>query len=1671
MKNYLLLPLILCGNLAFAQLNETFNDDNLTSSPAWTGSNSANDFTIFNKQLRSNSSTASTDFYLSTPNTLAVSCQWEFWINLQFNPSSANFVDVYLTSNQENLQATNINGYFIRIGNTSDDICLYKRSGTAASSVKIIDGADGILNTSNNKVKIRVSRTNTNTFTLERDITGLGTSFVTEGTVVDGTFTSTTFFGIYVKQSTSSFFQKHFFDDFSVSPIVTDTTSPQLVSATALDSATLEIVFDEALDSISAKTAANYLINGGYGNPVSIKTTSDAAKYVLILSKALNTASYQVSASNVTDKTGNAISSNNTATFSYSKPYIPKKGDIVINEIFADPAPQIDMPSVEFIELYNTTMQSISLKEWKYSDPVSTGVLPADSISAGEYLILCAKADTNEFKRFGKVIGISPWPSLNNSSDIIKLSSPGNLTIDSVAYSDTWYPVAIKKQGGWSLERINYKSTCNGLFNWSASMDLSGGTPGKQNAIFIENYDQQNFIADSIKRPSDSTIIVFFNKPADLASLNNSFIISPSPGSIQSVSFDTNAKQATLLFSSRFTENTTYQLHVTRLFDCAGNTVSTNSFQFTTPKLPSPRLDTAKIFITEIFADPSPEIKLPLVEYIEIYNPGQDTVNLDGWTFSDPTVKASIIASIQPKEYLILCPAADTLQYKPFGRTVGISPWPSLNNASDQIALKSFKGRLVDSVSYQDSWHNNSDKKSGGWALERTDYSSLCQGRFNWTSSTDSSGGTPGRTNSGNIENFDKIPFKADSIEILSDSTVMVYLNKPVDVSTAMNSFVLTPASTDVKSAIAAISTNQITLLFKDSFLPGTYYQLIISGLKDCASNSIIPNSSLTFNTPKLPPVRVDTAKAFIMEIFADPSPEVGLPLAEFIEIYNPGKDTIDLEGWTLHASSAKTTLKKVSILPNQYIILCPAADSTQYKTLGKTIGISPWPALNNASGTVFLKSFKGRLIDSIAYADTWHSSTAKKQGGWSLERVDYTSVCSGLFNWKSSVDVSGGTPGKINSVNLEQYDKIAFKADSIKRLSDTSINVFFNKPVDISTSSAAFSIDQDAAIKSFDFDSQSLKATLVCKEKFKAGTSYSLAIALLKDCAGNIIEKRDLNFTTPKAPPVRPDTATLYITEIFADPSPEVHLPLAEFIEIYNPGKDTIDLDGWGLSDPTTQSTLKKATIQPQQYVILCAAADTLQYKPFGKTIGLNPWPSLNNSSDQLRLKSHTGRISDSVSYSNTWHKNDKKTSGGWSLERINQQSFCSQSQNWMASKDTSGGTPGRQNSVFEIFKNLPLTLLEVKLLDSVSVLAVFNRPPDSMTASNPNNYFVNNGTGKPAKVMSITDTEFELKWEAPIIRGNNYAVRATDVTDCQGLPISSAHNSTEFYYPHRIMKNDILISELLFNPRTGGKDFVEIFNNSKNTLDLKELAIASIKAPDSITSRKNISLSSVLFHPNQYLVLSTDPDNIKANYHSQNPQAFFKVASLPAFNTDKGSVVILSGENRIDQFDYTNKMHFPLIKDDKGISLERSLFDRPANEPGNFRSAAASVGHATPGYKNSQFTDTNFPGPEEIVLTSTTFSPDNDGFEDALQINYHFKEAGMVANVNIYDDKGALIKRLTKNTTLAVEGTLIWDGIAEGGQRAKIGVYIVYFEGFNLNGHTVKFRKPCVLAAKFKG
>ncbi|MEY3199856.1 MAG: hypothetical protein RJA13_1814, partial [Bacteroidota bacterium] len=139
---------------------------------------------------------------------------------------------IYLTSNQANLLNTTISGYFIRIGGTTDEISLYRK--VAGVSTKIIDGADGITNSTNNYLKIKITCSPTYEWKVERDISGTGNTFFTEGIITDASIPTSSFFGISITQSTASFFQKHFFDDFYVGPIIYDVSPPVLLTATAI---------------------------------------------------------------------------------------------------------------------------------------------------------------------------------------------------------------------------------------------------------------------------------------------------------------------------------------------------------------------------------------------------------------------------------------------------------------------------------------------------------------------------------------------------------------------------------------------------------------------------------------------------------------------------------------------------------------------------------------------------------------------------------------------------------------------------------------------------------------------------------------------------------------------------------------------------------------------------------------------------------------------------------------------------------------------------------------------------------------------------------------------------------------------------------------------------------------------------------------------------------------------------------------------------------------------------------------------------------------------------------------------------------------------------------------------------------------------------------------------
>ena len=105
-----------------------------------------------------------------------------------------------------------------------------------------------------------------------------------------------------------------------------------------------------------------------------------------------------------------------------------------------------------------------------------------------------------------------------------------------------------------------------------------------------------------------------------------------------------------------------------------------------------------------------------------------------------------------------------------------------------------------------------------------------------------------------------------------------------------------------------------------------------------------------------------------------------------------------------------------------------------------------------------------------------------------------------------------------------------------------------------------------------------------------------------------------------------------------------------------------------------------------------------------------------------------------------------------------------------------------------------------------------------------------------------------------------------------------------------------------------------------------------------------------------------------------------------------------------------------------------------------------------------------------QQITVTPEVFSPDNDGTDDFLTINYDFPEPGYVANVTIFDASGRPVRFLQKSSLSGVKGYYRWDGLGDKGQKLPQGMYIVYTEIFNTAGVTKKFKNTVVLARRFQ-
>lgn len=736
-----------------AQLSENFDDGNFSSNPSWYGS--TEDFTVNSSlQLQSNNTVVNSSFYLSTANENAMATQWEFFIQINFNPSSANYIDAYLTASSSDISNAATTGYFVRIGNTDDEISLYRKDANGVS-VKIIDGADDILNKSSNRVRIKVTRDASGQWILNRDLTGTGISYISEGSSTDITYTTSSYFGFFVKQSTSSFFQKHFIDDILVKTYEPDVTPPSVLSVLALSSTAVDVLFSEPIENTSASLFSNYSANNSLGMPVSaLADVQNPSLVHLTFGTAFtNGVVYTLSVNGVKDLSENELSDANV-TFSF---YTAQQYDIVIDEIMADPTPQVGLPNSEWLELKNTSSFPINLKGWRLADLTgASGPFPDFNLQPDSIVIVCSSSALAALSPFGKTISVTSFPSLDNEHDIISLQDAHVKMIHAVEYFSAWYPNELKKAGGWTLEMIDTKNPCSGASNWTASKDISGGTPGRKNSVDAVNGDNGGPGLLRAFASGGSVVTLVFDEPLDSLKASSilNYTFDNGISAINAMAQSPLFNKVNITVNNPLIPGTVYTITVKNIADCAGNPVSAkNSARFGIEEV----ADSFDIVINEILYNPLPGG----VDYVELYNRSQKIIDLNKLFIANRN-SSNVISSIQqlagenillfPGDFIVLSsdPAVVKSQYisQNPDAFVQLASMPSFPDNNGYVIILNEQGNIVDEVDYSDKWQFALLHNTEGVALERIGYDGASV-QSNFHSAATSVGyGTPGYKNS-----------------------------------------------------------------------------------------------------------------------------------------------------------------------------------------------------------------------------------------------------------------------------------------------------------------------------------------------------------------------------------------------------------------------------------------------------------------------------------------------------------------------------------------------------------------------------------------------------------------------------------------------------------------------------------------------------------------------------------------------------------------------------------------------------------------------------------------------------------------------------------------------------------------------------------------------------------
>ena len=480
--------------------------------------------------------------------------------------------------------------------------------------------------------------------------------------------------------------------------------------------------------------------------------------------------------------------------------------------------------------------------------------------------------------------------------------------------------------------------------------------------------------------------------------------------------------QVELFFPTALEEDKTYHLRVSEVQDLEGNTIIDTVVTFYCH-----RIRRNDVLIHEIMADPTPVVGLPPVEYIELYNRTAGELLINNWKLQlGRTLKFLPDITLQGHGFAVLAAGDGAQQLQAFCDTVYALSSLSITDGGQELILYNNYDEVIHTIKFNNSWHRQSIKKEGGWSLEMIDTQNPCTGEDNWDSSTDATGGTPGRRNSVAAENADHEAPIMVTTTVMDSNCLRVLFSETVSLVPYHGVFALDHNINIVRMSLVPPVNNSIDLFFDQPLQRGVIYQLSVQdSICDCAGQFMPMGHSICFGLDKQP----YSKDLIINEILTDPPNSED---ADYIEIYNRSSDIIDLKNVKIGSGGGEMPEKAVvavstgfQLFPKQMVALCKNRKLTaaHYRPLypQNLLQCDSLPAFANAVGVVHLTNKALQTIDKLLYSDKMHYSMLSSTDGVSLERVHYEGDTQDENNWKSAAaSVGFGTPGYINSQHSE---------------------------------------------------------------------------------------------------------------------------------------------------------------------------------------------------------------------------------------------------------------------------------------------------------------------------------------------------------------------------------------------------------------------------------------------------------------------------------------------------------------------------------------------------------------------------------------------------------------------------------------------------------------------------